>query len=127
MGDATGRVVARTWGEAREAYADYLIDLITSNYIPDLADSILKRVVHSPDDIAARITSAVHGTLGHGASLPYQRGSQRPIPELGEYRSPVPNVFLCGSGSHPGPGVSMAPGRNAARRILAALGLRETQ
>jgi phytoene dehydrogenase-like protein len=45
----------------------------------------------------------------------------RPIPELGGYRTPVPNVYLCGSGSHPGPGVSMAPGRNAARVILADL------
>ena len=122
-GDATGRIAGRTWADAREPYADYLIELITANYIPDLAANIMKRVVHSPDDIAARITSAVHGTLGHGAYLPYQKGALRPIPEMGEYRSPVPNVFLCGSGSHPGPGVSMAPGRNAAHVILTDLGL----
>jgi phytoene dehydrogenase-like protein len=121
-GDATGRVAGRTWDEASERYADYLIELITANYIPDLQSKILKRVVHSPVDIARRITSAVHGTLGHGAFVPYQRGALRPIPELGEYRSTVPNVFLCGSGSHPGPGVSMAPGRNAAQCILAVLG-----
>ena len=120
-GDATERITGRTWDEAREPYADYLIDLITTNYIPDLKAKILKRVVHSPVDIARRITSAVQGTLGHGAFLPYQRGSLRPIPELGQYRSPVPNVFLCGSGSHPGPGVSMAPGRNAAQCIPAEL------
>jgi beta-carotene ketolase (CrtO type) len=47
----------------------------------------------------------------------------RPIPEIGDYRSPVENVYLCGSGSHPGPGVSMAPGRNAAETILSDLGL----
>lgn len=122
-GDATGRVEGRTWEEAREPYADHLVDLITTNYIPDLKAKILKRVVHSPVDIARRITSAVRGTLAHGAFLPYQRGALRPIPELGEYRSPVPNVYLCGSGSHPGPGVSMAPGRNAARCMLAELGL----
>jgi phytoene dehydrogenase-like protein len=45
----------------------------------------------------------------------------RPIPELGRYRTPVPNVYLCASGSHPGGGVSMAPGRNAAHEILADL------
>jgi beta-carotene ketolase (CrtO type) len=55
--------------------------------------------------------------------LPYQTGSMRPIPELGEYRTPVENVYLCGSGSHPGPGVSMAPGRNAATAIASDLGL----
>ncbi len=122
-GDATGRISARTWEEAREPYADYLIDFITGNYIPDLKTKILKRVAHSPVDISRRITSAVRGTLAHGAFVPYQNGSLRPIPELGNYKTPVPNVYLCSSGSHPGPGVSMAPGRNAARVILADLGL----
>jgi len=122
-GDATGKIPARTWAEAREPYADYLIDLITANYIPDLKAKILKRVAHSPVDISRKITSAVHGTLGHGAFLPYQNGSLRPIPELGEYKTPVGNVYLCSSGSYPGPGVSMAPGRNAAQVIFADLGL----
>jgi phytoene dehydrogenase-like protein len=122
-GDATGKVPARTWDEAREPYADYLIDLITANYIPDLKPKILKRVAHSPVDISRKITSAVRGTLGQGAFLPYQSGSLRPIPELGQYKTPVPNVYLCSSGSHPGPGVSMAPGRNAAQVILGDLGL----
>jgi phytoene dehydrogenase-like protein len=122
-GDATGKIPARTWAEAREPYADYLIDLITTNYIPDLKAKILKRVAHSPVDISRKITSAVHGTLGHGAFLPYQNGSLRPIPELGEYKTPVSNVYLCSSGSYPGPGVSMAPGRNAAQVIFGDLGL----
>ncbi len=47
----------------------------------------------------------------------------RPIPELGSYRSPIPNVYLCGAGSHPGSGVTMAPGRNAAHVICGDLGL----
>jgi len=122
-GDATGKVQRRTWHEAREPYADYLIDLITANYIPDLKAKILKRVAHSPVDISRKIISAVRGTLGHGAFLPYQSGSLRPIPELGQYKTPVPNVYLCSSGSHPGPGVSMAPGRNAAQVIFGDLGL----
>jgi len=122
-GDATGSVPGRNWEEAREPYADYLIDLITTNYIPDLKAKILKRVAHSPVDISQRIISAVRGTLGQGAFLPYQNGSLRPIPELGQYKTPVSNVYLCSSGSHPGPGVSMAPGRNAAQVIFDDLGL----
>jgi phytoene dehydrogenase-like protein len=122
-GDATGKIPARTWDEAREPYADYLIDLITANYIPDLKPKMLKRVAHSPVDISRKIISTVRGTLGQGAFLPYQSGSLRPIPELGQYKTPVPNVYLCSSGSHPGPGVSMAPGRNAAQVILGDLGL----
>jgi phytoene dehydrogenase-like protein len=122
-GDASGKVQARTWDEARDPYADYLIDLITDNYIPDLKAKILKRVAHSPVDISRKIISAVRGTLGQGAFLPYQSGSLRPIPELGQYKTPVRNVYLCSSGSHPGPGVSMAPGRNAAQVIFHDLGL----
>ena len=121
--DATGKIPARNWSEVREPYADYLIDLITDNYIPDLRAKILKRVAHSPVDISHKIISAVRGTLGQGAYLPYQNGSLRPIPELGEYKTPVGNVYLCSSGSHPGPGVSMAPGRNAAQVIFKDLGL----
>jgi phytoene dehydrogenase-like protein len=52
-----------------------------------------------------------------------QQGARRPIPETGRYKSPVSNVYLCGSGSHPGGGVSMAPGRNAARVICHDLAL----
>lgn len=48
----------------------------------------------------------------------------RPIPQLGNYKIPsLSNVYLCGSGSHPGPGVSMAPGRNASQVILHDLGI----
>jgi beta-carotene ketolase (CrtO type) len=122
-GDATGRIAARDWAGAREPYADYLIDLITQNYIPDLKRKLLKRVAHSPVDAAARLRSAVQGTLGHGALRVYQQGAMRPTAELGGYKTPVPNVYLCGSGSHPGPGVSMAPGHNAAQVILGDLGI----
>jgi phytoene dehydrogenase-like protein len=83
----------------------------------------LKRDAHSPLDLERKLSSAAHGTICHGAMLPYQTGSMRPIPEMGDYRSPVENVYLCGSGSHPGPGVSMAPGRNAAETIFSDLGL----
>jgi beta-carotene ketolase (CrtO type) len=120
-GDATGKITARTWEEAREPYADHLIDLITADYIPNLKRLILKRVANSPVDLERRIPSAVRGTVTHGAFLPYQSGSLRPIPELGHYRTPVDNVYLCASGSHPGGGVTMAPGRNAAQIILADL------
>jgi beta-carotene ketolase (CrtO type) len=122
-GDATGHVRERDWDAAKEGYADYLIDRITADYIPDLKEKLLKREAHSPLDLERKLSSAVHGTICHGAMLPYQTGSMRPIPEMGDYRSPVENVYLCGSGSHPGPGVSMAPGKNAAETIFSDLGL----
>ncbi len=122
-GDATGRISGRNWDEVKNQYADYLIDMITADYMPDLKAKLLKREAHSPLDIERKLSSAVHGTICHGAMLPYQTGSMRPIPELGQYRSPIANVYLCGSGSHPGPGVSMGPGRNAAQQIYSDLNL----
>ena len=47
-GDATGRIHARNWDEAKEEYADYLIDKITADYLPDLKARLLKRAAHSP-------------------------------------------------------------------------------
>jgi beta-carotene ketolase (CrtO type) len=121
QGDATGHVAGRDWDEVKDRYADYLIDMSTENYMPDLKAKLLRRVAHSPLDIERKLSSAVCGTICHGAMLPYQTGSMRPIPEMGHYRSPVPNIYPCGSGSHPGPGVSMAPGRNAAETIYSDL------
>jgi phytoene dehydrogenase-like protein len=122
-GDATGKIRGCTWDKVKEPYADYLIDHLTKTYAPNLCDVILKRVVHSPVDLERLMVSAVRGTVIHGASMPYQLGSLRPTPELGQYRTPVPNVYLCGAGSHPGGGITMAPGRNAAHAILADLDL----
>lgn len=114
----------KNWEQIKEQYADHLIDLITTNYIPHLRESILKRVALSPIDLEKKIISAVQGTLGQGAFLPYQSAALRPIPELGEYKTPIKNVYLCGSSSHPGPGVSMGPGYNAAHIIAKDLGLK---
>jgi beta-carotene ketolase (CrtO type) len=121
--DAAGRIREKNWNEVKEPFADRIIDLITKNYIPDLRNKIVKRVVHSPQDIEKRLPTALQGTTTHGAFVPYQIGAMRPIPEMGDYRSPITNVYLCGSGSHPGPGVTMAPGRNAAQIIYRDLGL----
>jgi phytoene dehydrogenase-like protein len=122
-GDARGRIGGTNWDEIKETYADAMIDFISETYLPRLRDRIIARAVQSPVDLERRIKSAVHGTHQHGAYLPYQIGPMRPIPELGSYRSPIANVYLCGAGSHPGSGVTMAPGRNAARVICADLGL----
>lgn len=122
-GDATGHVPARDWDIAKEAYADYLMAVIAEHYLPDLPAKLLRRVVHSPRDLERTLPSAVRGTIGHGATLPYQLGPMRPIPQLAHYRTPVPNVYLCSAGTHPGPGVSMGPGRNAAQVIASDFGL----
>ncbi len=116
-GDAAGEIDATTWDQAKEKFADRVIEQLDRDFIPGLRASIACRTVLSPVDQERILPSATRGTLMHGALLPYQSGAMRPIPELGNYRTPLGNVYLCGSGSHPGGGVSMAPGRNAAQVI----------
>ena len=81
------------------------------------------RAVYSPIDFEKKPTTSIYGTLSCDSVVPYQILSRRPIPELGCYRTPIHNIYMCGAGSHPGPGVSMAPGRNAAQVIFADLNL----
>jgi phytoene dehydrogenase-like protein len=91
---------------------------------PNLRNAILKRVSYSSIDYESKPTTSVKGKLACGIPLPYQSSSMRPIPQLSNYKIPsLPNIYLCGSGNHPGAGVSMAPGRNASQVILADLGL----
>jgi phytoene desaturase len=122
-GDASGRIHGTHWDDIKNAYADAMIDMLSEHVLPGLRDRIVARSIRSPLDYERRIISAVHGTHQHGAFLPYQIGAMRPIPEFGSYRSPVANLYLCGAGSHPGSGVTMAPGRNAAKVICGDLGL----
>jgi phytoene dehydrogenase-like protein len=80
--------------------------------------------VYSPLALEKKPTTSVCGTLTCGAMLPYQLSYMRPIPQFAGYKIPgIPNVYLCGSSNHPGPGVSMAPGRNAAQVIYTDLGI----
>ena len=122
-GDATGKIGATSWAEAKEAYADHVVGMLNEAYVLNLEASIEERVVHSPLDQERLVSTAVRGTELQGAFVPYQNGAMRPISEFGGYRSPVSNLYLCGSSSHPGPGVSFMPGRNAARVIGEDLGL----
>jgi beta-carotene ketolase (CrtO type) len=122
-GDASGTINGTTWQQVKERYADRVIEQLSEGYIPDLRDNVACRVVHSPVDLEALLPSTTRGTITHGAFLPYQIGAMRPIPEMGHYKSPIGNVYLCGSGSHPGGGVSMSPGRNAAQVIYRDLSL----
>jgi beta-carotene ketolase (CrtO type) len=112
------------WYNFKDRYADQIVETINENYIPNLNTSILKKTIYSPMDYEKKPINSIKGTLASGAILPYQSGWMRPIPQLGNYKIPsISNVYLCGAGSHPGPGVSMAPGRNAAQVILRDLGI----
>jgi phytoene dehydrogenase-like protein len=76
--------------------------------------------VLGPPDIE-RIVGITGGNIFHGEILPDQMFSNRPVPGYADYRTPVENLYLCGSGAWPGGAVFGAPGRNCARQVLADL------
>jgi phytoene dehydrogenase-like protein len=106
------------WTEARRAaFADDVLDTV-AEYAPNLRDVIRDRMVLVPPDIEARF-GMTGGHIFHGDLIPEQLFSLRPLPGFGSHRMPIENLYLCGSGSHPGGYVSALPGRNAAAVVLA--------
>src|SRR4029079_9169624 len=89
-------------------------------YAPGFAESVIARQIFSPLDLE-RTFGLVGGNIFHGALSLDQIFSARPMLGYADYRSPVAGLYHCGSGAHPGGGVTGAPGHNAARAILTDL------
>jgi phytoene dehydrogenase-like protein len=106
----------RSWDDAREQVADLMIETV-DRMAPGFKASVVGRQVLSPLDLE-RTFGLVGGDIMHGALSLDQLYSARPVLGHGNYRAPVPGLYMCGSGTHPGGGVSGAPGHNAAREIL---------
>ena len=106
----------RSWDEAREAAADDVIATVEA-YAPGFARSVLGREILSPLDLERRF-GLVGGDIMHGAMTLDQLWAARPVLGHGGYRGPVKGLYMCGAGTHPGGGVSGAPGHNAARVVL---------
>jgi phytoene dehydrogenase-like protein len=106
-----------SWDDRREQVADVMIDLVNS-YAPNFKQAVLGRQILSPLDLE-RTFGLVGGDIFHGALSLDQLFSARPMLGHADYRGPVRGLYLCGSGTHPGGGVTGAPGHNAAREILA--------
>ena len=97
--------------------ADQVLAYIT-RVMPNLPDLIIGRHVLSPVDLET-IYGLTQGDIFHGRHDLDQIYSLRPHPDAAQYRTPIQGLYLCGSGAHPGGGVSGMPGHNAARRVLA--------
>ncbi len=106
----------RSWDDVREEVADLIIDTV-NEYAPNLKASIVGRQVLSPLDLE-REFSLLGGDIFHGAMHLDQIYSLRPAAGYSDHRSPVEGLYLCGSGTHPGGGVSGIPGKLAAQRLL---------
>lgn len=105
-----------SWDDHRDAVAKLMIDTV-DRAAPGFRASVLGSVAYSPLDLE-RVFGLVGGDIMHGALALDQLYSARPVLGHADYRSPLPGLYMCGSGTHPGGGVTGAPGHNAAREIL---------
>ena len=105
-----------TWDDQREAFGDTVIDTI-AEYAPNIRDIILHRQVLTPLDLE-RDFGLTEGNIFQGELTLEQLFFLRPAPGWAQYTTPVRNLWMCGSATHPGGGIMGAPGRNAALRIL---------
>jgi phytoene dehydrogenase-like protein len=107
------------WDETRDEWADRVLEVLF-RYAPNLKEHILDRVIITPKDLE-RDYGLTGGNIFHGAMFLDQLFGNRPTPELADYRTPVKNYYLCGSGTHPGGGVMGASGHNAAQVVIGDL------
>jgi phytoene dehydrogenase-like protein len=106
-----------SWDAHRDEVADVMIDLVNS-HAPNFKASVLGRQIMSPLDLE-RTFGLIGGDIFHGALSLDQLFSARPMLGHGDYRGPLKGLYMCGSGTHPGGGVTGAPGHNSAREIIA--------
>ncbi len=108
----------RNWAntQEKEAFADLVIETVT-RHAPNFKAAVLHRQVLSPLDLEQRF-GLIDGDIFHGQLGLGQLFSARPVLGYADYRLPVPGLYLCGSGAHPGGGVTGVPGMNAAREII---------
>ncbi|EPQ19695.1 Pyridine nucleotide-disulfide oxidoreductase domain-containing protein 2 [Myotis brandtii] len=107
----------KVWDEQeRNAYADKVFDCIEA-YAPGFKGSVVGRDILTPPDLE-RIFGLPGGNIFHGAMALDQLYFARPTPLHAGHRCPLPGLYLCGSGAHPGGGVMGAAGRNAAHVVL---------
>jgi phytoene dehydrogenase-like protein len=106
------------WTEAKKAeFLDRTIDTL-AEYAPDLKSLILHKHIMTPADIEQRF-GITDGHIFHGELSLHQLFFLRPAPGWAQYKTPIRNLWMCGSSTHPGGFVCGAPGRNAALEIIA--------
>jgi len=105
-----------TWDEKRDEFGDTVINTL-SDHAPNLRNIILHRQVLTPLDIERKFGLS-EGNIFQGELSLEQLFFLRPVPGWAQYRTPIRNLYICGSATHPGGGIMGALGRNAAQKIL---------
>jgi phytoene dehydrogenase-like protein len=109
-----------TWDDQREAFGDTVVNTIAA-YAPNLPGIIRGRQVVTPLDLE-REWGLSEGNIFQGELTLEQLFFLRPVPGWAQYRTPIRNLYMCGSATHPGGGIMGAPGRNAAHVMLSKSG-----
>jgi phytoene dehydrogenase-like protein len=107
------------WSLERERLEAQLVRQL-ARYVPAVGRSVVASRLFTPADLESTF-AITEGNIFHGDLRPDQLFFMRPVPGYARYASPIPALYLCGAGTHPGGGVTGAPGHNAAHRILADL------
>lgn len=118
-GDASGEITATDWAEAKELYADRVLAII-EEYAPGLQAKILGRHVISPADLEAANPNLVGGDHLGGSLHPAQNFLFRPMPRWSRHRTPIEGLYMVGSATWPGPGVSAGSGWLLGRELATA-------
>jgi phytoene dehydrogenase-like protein len=105
-----------TWDENRELLGDRVVKMI-ERHAPNVPNAIEARQVITPLDLE-RTYGLTEGNIFHGDLVLDQLFFMRPVAGWAQYRTPIPGLYLCGAGTHPGGGVTGAPGYNAAHQVL---------
>jgi phytoene dehydrogenase-like protein len=105
-----------SWDDHRERIADLMIATVDA-HAPNFARAVLGRQIFTPLDLE-RTFGLTAGDIFHGALDLGQIFSARPLLGYADYRGPIPGLYMCGAGTHPGGGVTGAPGHNAAHEIV---------
>jgi phytoene dehydrogenase-like protein len=105
-----------SWEDQRELLGDRVSELI-GQFAPNVPGSVIARRVYTPVDLEETF-GITEGNIFHGDISLEQMFFMRPLPRWAHYKTPIRNLWLCGAGTHPGGGVTGAPGYNAAHAIL---------
>jgi len=104
------------WDEQREAFGNNVIDTL-AEYAPNIKNIIINKQVLTPLDLE-REFGLSEGNIFQGELSLEQLFFLRPVPGYAQFRTPIKNLYMCGSATHPGGGIMGAPGRLAALEIL---------
>jgi phytoene dehydrogenase-like protein len=105
-----------SWDQQRDRLGDCVTSII-GRYAPNVPSSIIARHILTPLDLEQTF-GITEGNIFHGDLAMDQLFFMRPVPGFSQYRTPIAGLYLCGAGTHPGGGVTGAPGHNAAAMIL---------